>query len=97
MALDDIFQIGETVICSITVKDEKGKLQDAQNSMNIVIDQISPIIRNVVTSVGMEDGGTGLYYYDCQTSAFSQGIYTITYTATDSIRITIQMDNFQLE
>ena len=44
-----IFQIGETVICSITVRDENGDLQDAATTMNIVIEQITPQFRSLIS------------------------------------------------
>ena len=92
-----IYQIGETVICSITVKDEDGALQDAATSMNIVIDQTAPDSASKITSTAMTNDSTGLYHYDCQVAGYAAGDYKITYTATDGTRISIQTDTFTLE
>ena len=92
-----IFQIGETVICSITVKDENGDLQDAATTMNIVIEQITPQFRSLITSTAMSNDSTGTYHYDLATSSAARGGYLITYTATDGSRVTIEPDTFTLE
>ncbi len=91
------FDIGETVVCSITVKDSDGTAQDPVTSMNIEISQITPSYSAVITSTAMtDDTGTGNYHYDCQTSGYGAGTYEIKYTATDGTRITIQKDTFIL-
>ena len=92
-----IFQIGETVICSITVKDADGTLQDAATTMNIVIEQITPQFRSLVASTAMTNDSTGTYHYDAATSSAARGGYLITYTATDGARVTIEPDTFTLE
>ena len=92
-----IFQIGETVICSITVKDADGTLQDAATSMNILIEQITPQFLSFQTSTAMSNDSTGTYHYDLATSTAARGGYLITYTATDGARITIEPDTFTLE
>ncbi len=93
------FDLGETVICSITVRDSANALQDPITSMKIVIDKIKPNSQtDVVASTNMtDDAGDGAYHYDFQTATASAGDYRITYTATDSTRITIQKDTFTLE
>ena len=48
-----IFQIGETVIFSIAVRDTDGALQDAATSTKITIDQIAPQFSNLVSSTSM--------------------------------------------
>ena len=90
------FQTEETVICSITVKDSSGNLQNAATSMTISIrDSLNKV---VVDAVAMTNDSTGTYHYDYTTTSTSyQGLYTIKYKATDGTRITIQEDTFQLE
>jgi len=97
----NLFQLGESVICSITVRDSSGDLQDPYTSMKIVINRLTPSYANVVASTSMTGGvgsdGVGLYHYDCQTSGFVSGDYEVFYTATDSARITVHRDTFILE
>lgn len=91
------FQIGETIICSIEVKNDAGTLVDPATSMNIVIDQITPSYASKVASTAMTKDAVGKYHYDCQTSAYTAGTYKAIYTATDGTRITIEEDTFDLE
>ncbi len=91
-----IFQIGETVICSITVKDEDGDLQDAATSMSITV----LLHRNdsaLQASTAMGNDGTGLYHKDIATSSAEKGLHDVFYTAVDGTRTTIQTDTFTLE
>ncbi len=91
------FDLGETVICSITVKDSSGTLQDPATSMNIVIDRISPNFLNIISSTAMtNNAGDGAYHYDFDTSSMVVGDYKITYIATDGTRITKHTDTFKL-
>jgi len=89
------FTLGETVVCSITVKDA-GTLADPATSMNILVDQIENTSRAKVTVVAMSKDSTGTYHYDCQTSGWEEGTYRITYVATDGARITRHTDSFNL-
>ena len=92
------FTIGETVICSITVKDASGALQDPATSMKITVDQIKPsYTANKLAITDMAKDSTGTYHYDVSTSAFSQGTYKVIYTATDGTRVTIHTDSFELK
>lgn len=93
----DTFDLGETVICSITVKDADANLQDPVTSMKIVIDRVKPNFTNIVSSTAMTKDSTGTYHYDFQTSSVTIGTYEIEYTATDGSRISIQKDEFILE
>lgn len=94
----NVFQVGETVICSITVKDATGTLQDPIDSMKIEVNQITPNYAVKVASTGMtDDTGVGAYHYDCQTAGYSAGLYEIIYTADDGTRITVQKDTFVVE
>ncbi len=98
MAVGDVFQIGETVICSITVKDADGALQDAATTMNIVINRLRPNYgAAIVASTAMGNDGTGLYHYDFASASNEAGDYEVVYTATDGSRITIATDTFILE
>ena len=92
-----IFQIGETVICSIEVKDDDGVLKDPATSTNIVIKEVSPVGRSIVTSTAMTHDSTGKYHYDYNSSNAEGGSYEACYTATDGTRITIEKDTFILE
>jgi len=90
------YQIGEHVICSITVKDEDGDLQDAATSMSIEVYKSSNNA-SLQASTSMDNDGTGLYHKDIATSTGEKGDYTIKYTAVDGARTTIQTDTFTLE
>ena len=91
-----IFEIGETVICTITVKNADGTLTEPSTSMKIEVGLL-PSVADVVSSTNMEKDSTGLYHYDFQSSGEAYGNYIITYTATDGTRITIQEDTLSLE
>jgi len=91
----NIFEAGETVVCSITVKDSDGTLTDPATSMNISAEQISPYSA-VLSSTSMTKDSTGTYHYDLQTSTFAIGNYKVIYTATNSSRITKHTDTFNL-
>ena len=92
-----IFDIGETVICSIEVRDDGGVLKDPETSMNIEIDMKPFAVASIISSIYMVKDGTGKYHYDFDTEARSAGDYTVKYTATDGMRITIEKDKFHLE
>ena len=89
------FDIGETVICSIEVKDDAGAYKDPATSMKITITDKHKNIK--VDNVAMTPDDVGKYHYDCQTAGYVDGKYTIQYTATDGTRITIQKESFNLE
>ena len=91
-----IFEIGETVVCSVTVKNSSDTLVDPSTSMNIEIARIKPGYEAVVTSTAMSNDGVGLYHYDFQSADKSLGYYEVVYTATDGARISIQTDALQL-
>ena len=90
------FEIGETVICSTTVKDEDGALQDVATTMSIVIDKIAPNTDATLTSTAMSNDGTGLYHYDFNSASETDGNYRITYVAVDGTRTTKETDTFIL-
>lgn len=91
-----IYNVGETVICSIEVTDDSGALKDPATSMNIAIDCQKPF-SNVVSSTAMVKDSTGKYHYDYNSSGATPGNYKAIYTATDGTRITIETDGFTLE
>lgn len=88
------FDIGETVICSIEVKNAAGALVSPDTSMTITISD--PDETTDVEPTAMTPNGTGEYHYDYQTTGKVEGKYTILYKATDGTRITIQTDSFRL-
>ena len=89
------FQIGETVICSVTVRDADGALADPSTSMKITITDSQKSVK--VSNQDMSKDGTGEYHYDFDTSSLSlAGIYTVIYKATDGSRISIEEDTVEL-
>lgn len=90
-----VFDVGETVICSIEVRNSSGSLK-SPTTMQIKI--TDPDNTTVVTTQVMQNDSTGLYHHDYTSSSSAiTGEYNVTYTATDSSRITIQKDEFRLE
>ena len=89
------FQIGETVICSITVRDADGNLVDPSTSMKITITDSQKSVK--VNDQAMINDSKGEYHYDFDTSSLSlAGIYTVTYKATDGSRISIEESTIEL-
>ena len=97
------FDRGETVICSIEIKDSTGAYKDPSD------DIASPSTHTKITisdhqngvevnAVGMTRDSIGKYHYDwASTSTDLCGRYTVLYKATDDSRITIETDTFELE
>lgn len=90
-----MFDIGETVICSVEVKNDAGTLVDPATSMKITITDKNKAV--VVNAVTMTKDSTGKYHYDCQTTGYIDGKYEVSYKATDGTRITIERQTFELE
>lgn len=89
------FQIGETVICSVTVRDTDGVLADPSTSMKITITDSQKSIK--VNNQDMPNDSKGEYHYDFDTSSLSlTGIYTVIYKATDGSRVSIKEDSVEL-
>ena len=89
------FDIGETVICSIEVKDDAGAYKDPATSMQISI--FDPINNAVVDNQAMTKDAVGKYHYDYTSpSTVRAGKYTVKFVATDGTRITINKDSFNL-
>ena len=90
------FHVGETVICSIEVRDADGNLADPSTSMKITITDNRNGIEVVDEAMIKDD--TGKYHYDWNTlSTNPVGIYFIIYTATDGTRIAIEKDRVELK
>ena len=89
------FDVGETVICSIEVKDDAGAYKDPATSMTITITDKNGVIK--INAVNMNPDSTGKYHYDCQTAGYIDGEYEVKYIATDGARITIETESFTLE
>jgi len=89
------FDIGETVICSIEIKDDNGEYKDPATSMKITITDKHKNIK--VDNVAMTPDDVGKYHYDCQTAGYLDGKYEVKYIATDGSRITIETESFTLE
>lgn len=88
------FHIGETVICSIVI-DEEGVLTDPSTSTKITITDSQKSIK--VNDQAMAKDSTGKYHYDWDTSSLSlAGIYTISYKAIDTGRVSIEEDPVEL-
>lgn len=88
------FDVGETVICSIEVKNTAGALVNPTTSMTITL--YDPDGTVDVSPVGMDNDDVGKYHYDYQTTGKATGKYIVLYTATDGARITIETDSFRL-
>ena len=90
------FEIGETIICSITIKNSADVLVDPATSIKITIEDEDGV--KVVDDIAMTNDGVGLDHYD-YTSALTvkAGPYTIWYIAIDGARTTKQKDSFELE
>ena len=89
------YHAGETVICSLEVRDSDGNLADPSTSTKITITDNRNGVE--VNDQDMTNDGTGLYHYDWQTLSTSlTGIYEITYTATDGTRVSIELDKVEI-
>lgn len=89
------FQMGETVICSVTVKDSDGNLADPSTSMKITITDNRNGLE--VDDQDMTKDSTGQYHYDWQTAGVDlTGVYDISFKATDGTRISIAKTSVEL-
>lgn len=82
------FEIGEVIVCSITVKDSAGTLTSPATSMQVSVKDMAGA--SILAATDMTEDSTGTYHYDWATASRSAGTYVIRYTATDGARITIQ-------
>ena len=92
-----IFDIGETVICSVEVRNDSGALVDPNTSMTVKINKTRPSLSNILTATNMVKDSTGKYHYDFQTATQSAGDYQAVYIATDGTRISIESEPFTLK
>ena len=89
------YERGETVICSIVVETQTGVIVDPMTYMYISINDPSGYL--LVSNVSMSKDSTGNYHYDFNsTDNYPLGTYTVTYTAKDGVRVTKQLDYFNL-
>ena len=90
------FEVGETVICAIEIRDDAGNYKDPATSTTITI--INPAGTVVVNNAAMTKDAVGKYHYDYNSGATALGgTYTTQYTATDGTRITIETETFELQ
>lgn len=91
-----MFQQGETVVCSLVVRDSAGNLHDPLTSTQIKITDGRGI--DVVPDTDMLNDGVGLFHYDfTATTAHQIGRYRLRYTTVDTGRTTIVDEHFELE
>ncbi len=92
------FKIGNTLICSVTVRDSVGVLKDPGTSMSISVIRITPGYAVLLQPAAMvDDAGDGAYHYDYDTSSLVAGNYEVNYIAVDSGRTVKEKDTFSLE
>lgn len=89
------FDMGETVICSCEVKDDRGNYKDPDTSMNITINALDAN-KEIITPTVMTRDSTGNYHYDFASAGNNAGRYEAKYIATDAARITIEKESFGL-
>lgn len=85
------FEVGETAICSVEVRDEDGALVAPVTSMKVSISK-----RGVfkVTDADMTPDSTGNYHYDWLTD--ETGTFMVEFTATDNARVSKTRDRFKV-
>lgn len=92
------FDIGETVICSIGIKNEQGNFKNpSDDTQHIKITITDKQGVKKVEDVVMINDDIGKYHYDCQTIGWKNGNYVVSYKAVNGTRITIEKDTFQLQ
>lgn len=95
------FDIGETVICVLEVKNEAGRCQNLATPPTItILDATSNVqVDNAamqLDNIDVQLATPGKYHYDYQTEGQSGGIYEVKYVVTDGSRITIKKESFIL-
>ena len=89
------FQIGETIICTIEIKDADGAYVDPETSITITVLDASGA--TVVDAQAMVKDTVGKYHYDYTSEETAvRGVYHISYKATDGTRVTKTTDEFKL-
>ena len=90
------FELLETIICSIEIRDSSSVLVDPATSIEIQI-QTQKEGTEVVAEVAMTNDSTGKYHFDYSTTGSEAlGGYRVRYKLTDGARITIEDDFFEL-
>lgn len=89
------FEIGETVICRVEIKDDAGVYKDPDTSIKITIKNLNGL--KVVDAQTMSKDAVGRYHYDYNLpSAAVSGTYTAEYVAIDGARTTIERQTFEV-
>jgi hypothetical protein len=91
----DIFEVGETVVCSPSVTKD-GVAFDPVTSMKCSIIRLKPSYDVTVADTAMSNDSTGEYHYDFQSAGEVPGTYKARYTSTNGLRITIEDFEFEL-
>jgi len=90
------YQRGETVVCSLTVRDTSGDLADPDTSIQVRITDGRGVV--LVPFTDMTNDSTGRYHYDFgSTAAHAVGLYAIRYRTVNAGRTTIIDEYFELE
>ena len=92
------FDVGETVICSVEIKDDTGAYKNPSNDTHhtkIKVTDKNGVVKVALTE--MTNDSVGKYHYDCQTAGYIDGKFKVEYEATDGTRITIEKQTFELE
>ncbi len=90
----NVFDIEDTVICSIRIKHLNGELYNPTVSMLISILDHNDAC--AVEDVEMTNDSTGVYHYDWQTVGCRATDYFVRYKATDGTRKAIKKDGIKL-
>lgn len=89
------FQRGETIICSVEVKNAAGTYIDPATSMKITI--LDPLGVKQVDDQSMTKDDVGKYHRDWTSSATaSLGTYKSQFKATDGSRISREDETFEV-
>ena len=89
------FQLGETVICSLEIKNTAGNYVVPDTSVTISIWLLNDSIR-IVNDAAMTPDAVGKYHYD-YTATGTIGRHAIRFKAVDAGRTTIKEDEFILQ
>lgn len=85
-------EIGETAICSITIKNSAGTLVDPDTSVNITVFKPANVGGLLVDDQACPKDSTGTYHYDIATTGV--GDHKLIIVAIDGSRTTKKRDRF---
>ena len=85
------FNVGETIICSLEVRNASNTLVDPSTSIKITLYGHTS---TGVIDVNMTKDSTGKYHYDFDSTGKAVGNYWAIFTAVDSNRTTTENSNF---